>query len=88
MRTAKNRIAVLKIEPEIQNEVKGRGLSKTILEKKAIETGSRAVQQQLLTHFIIFYRVIFYVKSVQWRRRYPLDKTGIYGRRDLDPNMR
>ena len=34
MRTAKNRMSVLKIEPEIKNEVKGRGLDKTILEKK------------------------------------------------------
>ena len=88
MRIAKNRISVLKIEPEIQNEVKGRGLSKTILEKKAIETGSRAVQAAVFNAFYHILRVIFYVKSVQWLRRYSLDKTGIYGRWDLDPNMR
>ena len=46
MRATKNRISVLKIEPEIQNAVKGQGLNKTILEKKAIETGSRTVSKQ------------------------------------------
>ena len=84
----KIRMYVLKIEPETQNEVKGQGLNKTILEKKAIETGSRTVQAAVFNAFYHILTVIFYVKSVQWRRRYPLDKTGTYGRRDLDPHMR